>query len=352
MIGIDAAIQRMHRQKNLYDKISSECKEGICRLNGKEYFSEIIHCFGPALDPKKAQIDLSRVFDCAYHSKTGSLIVANKGATLFCTSPRTSAPYITRQIGCMVYRPGLGVEVVNVGIVGNVYEGDVILRTESACLPSFLFGSQRCNCAYQWASIRELAAHLNPIDPPEIQDGDEFEKWVQGQFQCVSGKHLPVKNGPGVVLMHIDSQSGMGSGYTEGEFVYDLSSRALLRQLGENSSEQTFQTSIKEGYASLGLPPDARLEHGEAGYQITFILLDWLGVSRNLICLSNNTYKLNQLSRNGYCVKRVKSIGKVDRAGAREAEQRGKDFKHLDIDSSEISFEEEMARLKEECTIK
>ncbi len=352
--GIDSYIRRIHAQKGIYAKIFSDLKENkkpVTSLNDKDYFLEIIQHFGPALDVQKAQGDLSQIFDAAFHQKTGSLIVANKGATLLCTSPRTSAPYITRQIGCMVYRPGLGVEVVNVGLVGNVYEGEVILRTESACAPSFIFGSNRCNCAYQWASIRELAAHLNPVDLPKIDDGEEFEKWVQEQFHCVGEKHIAFKNGPGMVLMHIDSQGGMGSGYTKDEFVYDLLSRALLRQLGENSSEQIFKTSIKEGYASIGVTPDSRLENNEAGYQITYILLDWLGVSRNLICLSNNTHKLNQLSGNGYHVKRVKSIGKVDKAGAREAEQRRNDFKHLDIDGSDISFEEEMNRLKEECNV-
>ena len=30
----------------------------------------------------------------------------------------------------------------------DIYDKPIVLRTESACAPSFIFGSQRCNCHY------------------------------------------------------------------------------------------------------------------------------------------------------------------------------------------------------------
>ena len=146
--------------------------------------------------------------------------------------------------------------------------------------------------------------------------------------------------------MHIDSQAGMGSGVSPKEFVFDLYSRALMRHLGEATVEQTLHTSMKGSFEALGILPDPRQAENQAGYEITYILLDWLQASRDLIVLSNNAFKLDQLKQNGYCVKRVKSLGKIDRAGLREAEQRGPDFNQMDMDGEEISFEEEIKRLQ------
>jgi hypothetical protein len=64
-----------------------------------------------------------------------------------------------------------------------------------------------------------------------------------------------------------------------------------------------------------------------------------------LIFLSNNKAKIRQLEAAHYSVKRVKSLGTVNAAGAQEAEERGTEFGHMDIDPSFISFEEEMNRL-------
>ncbi len=339
----------MKKAASLYTEISQiQTSDAIVDLAKTPYFDRVLALFGPALSHPK--VDLRKIYDAAYHVKSGALIVANKGVTFVSLAPFSGSFYITRHIAASVYHPALGLESVNIGLVGNVYEGDVILRAESACPPSFLFGSQRCNCSYQWASIRELAAHFNAIALPSFK-GDALESWVEEQFRYESGKHLPLQPGRGVILMHLDSQAGMGSGFTEGEFVYDLYNRALMRQLGENTSEQVHHTSIKEGYESLGLPPDARRCGGEAGYQIPGILLQWLGVSRSLIALSNNRFKLKQLQEHGFEVKRVKSLGKVGAAGQREAWQRGKDFDHLDMDGQELSFEEEIERLKAELAL-
>ena len=349
--------QRINQLKDHLTKVESTYErlcaafigetQKIIPLNESEYFDELLPLLGPCLTQEKAKVDLKTIYDMAFHRLSLSLIIANRGATLFCRSP-SSLPYITRHLGCVVFRPELGIETANIGLVGNIYEGNVVLRSESACAPAFLFNTQRCNCCYQWASIKELAAHLNPVNPPAALSPDDFEKWVESHYFYSNGKHIPKKSGPGFILMHLDSQSGMGSGFTPNEFVYDLYSRALLRQLGENTTEQTSHTTMKEGYEAIGVIPDSRKENHYAGYKLTPILLDWLQASQTLICLSNNQHKLKQLEEHGYAVKRLKSLGKIELAGAREAAQRGNDFNHMDINGTFVSFDEELARLKEE----
>ncbi|MES2121724.1 MAG: hypothetical protein V4492_02970 [Chlamydiota bacterium] len=356
VLGMEQALLRIQKQASLYAEIleysnKSESASVVFDLSETAYFEAVLAHFGPCLPLGKVKVDLRKVFDVAFHKKSESLLIANKGVTILSLSPFTSVPYITRHIACSVYHPKLGLETVNIGLSGNVYEGDVILRAESACPPSFLFGSQRCNCCYQWASIRELAAHFNSVDLPQGLTADAFERWVEGQFLYQCGKHLPITQGKGMILMHLDSQAGMGSGFSDGEFVIDLYNRALMRQLAENTTEQVHNTSIKEGYESIGVYPDSRRQGEEAGYQIPAIILDWLGVNRSLIVLSNNKFKLQMLQDYGFEIKRVKSLGKISAAGQREAKQRGEDFEHLDMDGEELSFDQEIERLKQETSV-
>ncbi len=349
--GIESAILRINKEAILYAEIleySKSSSDSVIDLSETPFFEMVIEHFGPCLPISKVKVDLKKIFDVAFHVKSGSLLIANKGVTVVSLSPFTTVSYITRHIACSVYHPNLGIETVNIGLIGNVYKGDVILRAESACPPSFLFGSQRCNCSYQWATIRELAAHFNAVTLPQGLSGEDFERWAEGQFYYQGRQHLPVKEGQGLILMHLDSQSGMGSGFSEGEFVFDLYNRALMRQLAENTTEQVYHTSIKEGYESIGVYPDSRRQCKEAGYQIPAIVLEWLGISRSLIVLSNNKFKLKQLEAHGFAVKRVKSLGKINVAGQREAKQRGEDFQHLDMDGEELSFDQEIERLKQE----
>jgi GTP cyclohydrolase II len=344
-------IEKIQKASQLYREIADYCHAGtddVVDLEGTSFFGKVLESFGPALVLEKVKIDLREVYCAAFHRKSGALIVANKGANFIALSPFTSLPFILRHLACSVYHPLLGIETVNIGLAGNIYEKEVIVRAESACPPSFLFGSQRCNCHYQWASIRELAAHFNRITLPEMMTGDALESWIAGQFVYREGRHLPAREGRGVILMHLDSQAGMGSGYSEGECALDLYSRAVLRQLGENTAEHVFHTSLKEGYELLGIYPDSRRQCDEIGYRIPAIILDWLNPSRQIILLSNNAYKIKQFQAHGFEVQRVKSLGKIHRAGQREATQRGADFDYLDMEGEELSFEQEIARLKEE----
>ncbi len=351
--GMDAFIERIHSQKKLYERICAEFHSSTANsiaLNSTSYGEKVIELFGPSLSQNNASVDLKKAFEGYFHPRTGSLLVTTSGTTLLCQTPSGKGYFILRHIGCALLHPSLGVEMVNIGIVGNIYAGPVIVRSESACAPSFLFNSQRCNCCYQWASTREIAGFFHPIAYPTIDHSEMLERWVENQFIYKENRHLPVSSskGPGVLLIHLDSQGGMGSGYSPGELSYDLTTRAFLRQLGENSIEQLYHTTIKESYAAIGVAPDSRKEENGAGYHILPIVLDCLGASRDIALLSNNTGKLEALKEYGYCYRRIQSLGKIDQAGLREAKQRNSDFQHLDIGQVCISFEEEVERIKKE----
>lgn len=356
----DNFIARIENQKQLYSALHMDyanSNEKIIHLNETAYIEKIISYFGPCLPQEKAKISLASVFEAAYHPNTGSLIIANRGTTLLSKTPNSNKDFLLYHMGCVIMNPLLGQETVNIGIVGNIYNNPVIVRGESACAPSFLFSTQRCNCCYQWASTKELAAHLNPCTVPQIQSNiqnsessDPLEMWVSRQFKRFGHQILPVQNGPGMILIHLDSQSGMGAGFSAHEFSYDLSSRALLRQTGENTVAQLYHTSIKEGNEALGLVPDARKEEHNAGYKTTRVILDFLAANNEIILLSNNKDKISALTEAGYQCRRVKSLGKIEAFGLTEAQQRNHDFQHMDIGSDLISFDAEVERLLKEIS--
>jgi hypothetical protein len=348
-------IERLEQQIELYRKVFEAYGDttlSIVPLEGTEFHNKAIELFGPCLPQDAAKVDLDSVYRAAFHPNSGSLVLATRGNSFLAQAPFSKKYFIVCNIAAAVYQPLSGLESVNIGLSGDIYSGEVILRSESACPPSFLFGSQRCNCSYQWMSVRELCAHLNSIQPPKIDGTEAFERWVEQQFHIQGNRCVPKSpGGPGVLMIHLDSQAGMGSGWSMEEFCHDQYSRAQLRQLGENRVEQLHHTGIKESYQSLGLPPDGRKEGEGSGYQLTAILLDFLEVSKNLICLSNNQQKLHFLAERGYACRRVKSLGQVVHAGLREAKQRGEDYAHQDIGQELVVFEEELVRLKEEVSV-
>lgn len=351
--GTNKYIERIKREQEIYsevmDSIPNDFDGKVYHIESRELFNKVILNFVTALDQDKAEGDLMKIYDVAVHMKTASLIIANKGATLYSITEKFETPNLVRHIGAVVYMPGLGMEYINVGLVGNVYDNKIVLRTESACTPSFLFGSQRCNCHYQWKNIRELAAYFNQAKTPDIVDGDEFEAWVQEQYKYESGKHIyQQESNLGFVMLHVDSQNGMGSGYTEDEFVFDLSERASLRHRGEYTSEQTYKTTMYGGFTTIGINGDPRSENDSIGYKITPVVLDYLTVNERVIMLTNNPHKLKQMEDAGYKITRVKSIGAVNVAGSTEARERGTEFNHLDIDGELTSFKEDYDRIKRE----
>lgn len=355
--GMNNYIQRIKNCENIYleilNNIPKEYSEKIYKITDRKLFNKVISNFVTALEQEKAEGDLMNIYDIAIHLKTKALIIANKGATLYSLTEKFETPHLVRHIGMCIYMPGIGMEYANAGIVGNIYDKEIVLRTESACTPSFLFGSQRCNCHYQWKNIRELAAHFNKINTPDIKNGDEFERWVQEQYTYNNGKHIYNNQGKlGFVMLHIDSQNGMGSGYTKDEFVFDLAERASMRHRGEYTSEQTYKTTMYGGFTTIGINGDPRAENDSIGYKITPVILDYLGVNKKIIMLTNNPLKLQQMKNFGYEIIRVKSIGAVNVAGSTEATQRGTEFNHLDINGDLTSFKEDYDRIKEEiCEI-
>jgi hypothetical protein len=147
-------------------------------------------------------------------------------------------------------------------------------------------------------------------------------------------------------MMHIDSQNGMGSGYTEGQFAFDLYSRASIRHRGEYSSEQIHKTTMAGGFRAIGLEPDPRKENNRVGYSVIPIVLDYLKPSNQIVFLTNNLHKIESLESNGYDVTRVPLVGEINAAGAQEAQQRGSEFNHLDINGEKVAFKKEISRLK------
>lgn len=362
--NLDNFIQRIEKQKEIYCRIHERydgVQDRIINLEDDSDCADIIANFGPYLPQNKAKIPLSELFVASYHPASGALIIANKGASLLSKAPISGKHFLIYQLGCLIFNPRSGQEIVNIGVVGNIHEGSVIVRGESACAPSFLFATESCNCCYQWKSALELASHLNPAKIPDITSGNisgttsgkksgpsETLEWVAKQFSFTNKGIRSHHNGQGLVLIHLDSQSGMGAGFTADEFCYDLYSRALLRQLGENTLAQSHLTTIKEGCELLGLVPDARKMENGAGYQLVPIVLDFLLASRDIILLSNNKNKISALEEYGYRCRRIKTLGNISALGMLEAKQRKEDFNHLDIGDDLVSFEDESLRLLQE----
>ena len=353
--GMNNYIKRIEACEKIYlellESIPSDFNDKIYKITDRDLFNKIIANFATVLSQEKATGDLMEIYDVALHNETKALIIANKGATLYSLTEKFDTPHIIRHIGLCVYMPQIGVEYANVGIAGDVYSRGYVLRTESACTPSFIFGSQRCNCHHQWQNVRELSATFNEIKTPDIKTGDAFERWVQEQYKYDNGKHIyQNKSELGFIMLHVDSQNGMGSGYTENEFVFDLSQRASMRHRGEYTAEQVYKTSMYGGFTTIGIDGDPRKEADSVGYKMTPVILDFLGVNKKVIMLTNNPLKIKQMENFGYKIIRVKSIGAVNVAGAVEARERGTEFHHLDINEHLISFKEDFTRMKDEIS--
>ncbi|MDO8492493.1 MAG: hypothetical protein Q7S34_02535 [bacterium] len=351
-LGFKKFRDRIGKMNALYEEIlamakSQEYPSSVYKIAHSRSLKSILEVFTPALVSSDAKYPLESVFEAAIHLPTGALLISNKGSTLYCLSPRTRTPYIVRHIGLSIYMPGLGLELVNVGLSGNVYSKKVVVRSESACSPSFLYGSQRCNCNHQWDELQELNSNFNPVSTPAIENGREFERWVQKQFSYDGKHHIPALPGPGFVMMHIDTQNGMGSGYTKGEFSFDLYARAFMRHRGEYSSEQIHNTSMGGGFEAIGLVPDPRKEGEGVGYKITAVILDYLDISKDLIFLSNNPFKVKSLEDAGYTIIRIPFMGEINIAGSQEAKERHTEFGHLNISGSSVTFKEDFAKVRQ-----
>ncbi len=78
------------------------------------------------------------------------------------------------------------------------------------------------------------------------------------------------------------------------------------------------------------------------------MVLDFLATHKNCVFVTNNLYKTGMLEEFGYGVERIKLLGTVNTAGAKEARERGTEFGHLDICDIPVTFGDEFDRLKKE----
>lgn len=314
-----------------------------------DMFYKILEILPPNLTQKKAKQSLDGLYEVGFHMPTRSIYICNKGASLHTKTPETKKDYLTYHFGFGIYMPNHGLEAVNVGIVGDLANSKtVVVRPESACAPSFLFGSQRCNCYDQWILAKELAGYYGSIDLPKLQ-GIELEEFIQNHFQKdETGLPKPKINSQGFLLIHLDSQNGMGSGAMRDKYNPDLTLTAFLRHRGEYSAEQIFSTSMAGGFSSIGLLPDPRVLNDNSGYKIPSVILDYFGITKPLIALTNNQKKIDALRDSGHNVQRVGFYARADSSCYLETEDRRNEFGHIIPKEIECTLEQEFQRVKDE----
>jgi GTP cyclohydrolase II len=292
----------------------------VVYLDDNELFTQTIALFGPQLKQEHCAISLQQIFKIGIHRASEAIIVASHPSVFSAKSIMRTELYDVNFQAIAVYMPGLGVEIANIGYVGDINNQAFVLRSESACTPSFLFGSQQCNCASQWRCTQELAAFFNSDKKSTI----------------------------GFLMIHLETQNGMGMGYTPNTFSIDLCTRSHLRHAGGLVASQTHHLSMNETFTALGLPLDPRRAEDDAGYKITPIILDFLETHSAPILLSNNPMKIIGLEKLGYTPLRLKALGEITAHGALESKQRSDEFGHLDIGSELVSFDVEFQRLKKQ----
>lgn len=270
------------------------------KINDPSDLAKVLAQYGPCL--RNAKIDLREVYDVWRH-KSGATVIGTKPVEIPSLTPFSQIPYTVRHSAFTIVHGG-GVDVANVGLVNKVDDGEVVVRMESFCPPAFLFGSQKCNCADQWAVAREMAG----------------------------------RSKRGFALVYLDTQAGMGAGSTEGVFAPDLYARAVMRQMGES----TLGLSIAEGYEKLGIAKDGREGFG---YEVPAIVLACMGVSKEVALLTNNPKKVAGFTKNGFSVRRVKLVGKMEKEGFAQALQRKEVYGHEGIDAEIVSVDDEISRL-------
>lgn len=352
MTSTCAHVQQIHtRQAQLYGQIKAALtsepvapESPIIALNETDFFGEALACFGPQLPQMDGGL-LKKMVYLKWHRPTSSLIVGTRGFATLSQSPLQHIYYVTYLITLMIYVPGHGLEEVEVGIVGDIYQRAPILRAESHCAPSFYFGSQECNCYAQWSSIREVGAYLNPVAIDSVPTGSAFVPWLKAQFALKDHRPHPVQKGPGVVMLQLKSQAGMGIGVSEKGYVPELAATAGFRQALDQTTAQALNLDMMTSLKTLGLPCDGRLLNNGMGYKIPVIVADYLELPRTLRLLSGSGKKKKAFVDGGYEVSVMRSIGAVDGFCQNFLAARS----HTDAyQGKHICFEDELARLKQE----
>lgn len=318
--------------KNTKNKLNTLPKDQLVNiLRGAPFF----------INQEDSMVDLTKIYEGWYHKHTNATIIRNYGAKLIVTSPLSGRKSIIWHYGFCIDVVDYGLEVVNVGIYGDLANSSkVIVRTDSACPPSFLYGSLRCNCWDQWVTSRELAANYHHIALPSVETGKQLEEFT---INYKSDSSLPA-----FILIYLDSQCGMGSGILPNKYNTLMAETAFMRHRGEYTAEQRFAVSMKESFKILGIEPDLRGYNNGLGYKIPGIILDCLGIEKNIILLTNNPLKKNALLSMGYLVRRHPIYGRYDVACELETRERVENFGHQIDYVSNINPIKEANRIKEE----
>jgi len=322
--------------------------ENIYLIKG-DLFSKVLKFFPPHLVKTKTSVDLSSLYSVFFHKQTNGLVIVNKGASLLSRSVLSGRYMVIHHVGFIVYLPNQGIEIIDVGVVGNLQKSKfTILRPESACSPGFMFGSQRCNCYDQWTLSKELAHEYNEIKKPNLSPV-ELEKFLTSEMFLDAQDNLKSKSdGQAFILAHFTSQNGMGSGVMENSFVSDLTANAFIRHRGEYSAEQIHKVSVAGGFDALGITPDPRKLNSGLSFKLISTVLDYLNVPKKIVALTNNVDKINALKSSGYEVERFQLIARAGDGCEIEIDDRRNEFGHLIPENIRVSWEEELVRLKSE----
>jgi GTP cyclohydrolase II len=326
-------------QSKIYKLIADKCagkQNCVISINGK-LFEQTLEYFPPYLQPN---LKLKRIYAVSFHRPSHSLIIANKGATLIAKC-ENSLHYVLRHTGLLIIHPTYGIECVDVGINGNLNTcSKIILRPESACSPSFLMNSQRCNCYDQWSITHQLISHFNQLPRKNMNQTNVEQYLLKNEIEY--------KSRLAFVLIHLSSQNGMGSG-SNMRFRNDIYETAHMRHRGEYTAEQVFHTSMAGGFKSINLKPDPRSQRNLHGYSIIPIVLDYLHIkNKKILLLSNNLSKEKVLLESGFHIRRLSLYGRIDKYDLSETYDRIHEFGHIIPDKLRINKNKEFKRLKNE----
>jgi GTP cyclohydrolase II len=301
----------------------------------------------PHLDAAKCQADLTSLYLAFLHVPTGGLAIANKGATLLARSSLSKRLFPVFHLGFVVYFPEQGIEVIDVGITGDIAKSElVVVRTESACSPSFVFGSQRCNCHDQWLVAQELACEYN-----EMQVADEAPETIEATLRkamtmSVDGQVVSRLDGRPFIAIHLASQNGMGSGVTASTPQRDLTATAFMRHRGEYSAEQIMGVSMARAFTTLGMIPDPRRLNECLSYRAANIVLDLVCPKKKIIALTNNPLKVEGIQTGGYAVHRIGLIARKDVHCHIETQERRDEFGHIIPSLAPLHWKKEFSSIK------
>lgn len=290
-------------------------------------FNLALEQFPPYLTNSRRNLD--DLFTVAYHKPSKNLIIASRGASIISKSILSGKYFIVYHVGMIVFIPNHGIEMIDVGIAGNIRRSKkLIVRAESACTPSFIFGSQRCNCYDQWLLIQKIAAYYNNFQIPKIQ-AQKLEKYVSSYYNLDDyGIPVPGDNNQAVMMIHFESQNGMGSGINHQKYTNELTLCSNMRHRAEYSSEQYYGTSMAGGFRAIGLSPDPRKLNRGAAYNLIGVVLDYFRSPKNVVLFTNNRKKVESLEKFKYKVKRLSITGRLDRFDRIETRDRRVEFNH------------------------